>query len=149
MPDSEPQRVKGDDLLAALVRPHATPFEGRDVFRTAIEIPSLAGGLREATDFEGGEWSVAEVIPVVVLARVKKVRFDRVRDTDGLRRVHVCEVAQGDAALIDRQIAEEWIDNARDRIERLREKAQGIARLDDPERGLEADDAEGNDGDSA
>ena len=70
------------------------PFEGVPVLRAAIEIPSIAGGLREAMKFEPVQLHHDDEGFLALKFRVKKVRFDPVKDVDGLVRVHVLEAVE-------------------------------------------------------
>lgn len=70
------------------------PFEGVPVLRAAIEIPSIAGGLREAMKFDPVQLHHDDEGYLALRFRVKKVRFDPVKDVEGLARVHVLEAVE-------------------------------------------------------
>lgn len=125
-----------DDLLAALVTTPLTPFEGRDVLRAAIEIPGAAGGLREAMKFEPLEMHTGQEMYVLLKTKVGKIRFDPIKDTEAFARVHVLNASE--ATFVEAAFAEEHLTEQRDRIRVLREKAAGVAGLDDPVDGIAA-----------
>jgi hypothetical protein len=104
-----------------------SPFEGRDVVAAAIEIPGAAGGLREAMKFVPGELQHDDEVYVVLHCRVKKVRFDEIKDDEGLTRVHVFDVDS--AALVDGGLVRDHLDAQNERIRLAKEQAEGIQRL--------------------
>ena len=86
-----------------------TDFEGRPVIRAAIEIPGAAGGLREAMKFEPAEFHHGDEVTLVIRCTVGKVRFDPIKDTDALARVHVFVAEEAtfiDGALVTEALAE-------------------------------------------
>jgi hypothetical protein len=110
------------------------PFEGRDVVNAGIEIPSVAGGLREALKVEPIEMGHDEETYVILRLRVRKVRFDKVPDTDVLTRTHVMDCLG--SAFVSGPLAESMaqeLDAQQARIER----AKGIERLDFGSNGVE------------
>lgn len=125
-----------DELAKAMATPVGTlpPFEGRDVIRAAVEMPNAAGGLRDAMEFEPRTLHHREEGYIVVHFSVRKVRFDPIKDTEGLARVHVLDVDE--AAFIDGDVVEsalaaqrERISALRDAADRQREAGDGIARM--------------------
>lgn len=87
-------------------------FEGHKILSTALELPSLAGGLREALEAQGGR-IISKDEEAILLVKVKgaKTRFDPVKNTDGYQRVDIPSVeglvfVEGDAyeqALIEQE----------------------------------------------
>lgn len=127
-----------------------TPFEGLDVVRSAIEIPNAAGGLRDALDVEPVEFHHGDEGYVTLHYRVKKVRFDEIRDVDDLTRVHVFDVDE--ATFMDEDEVLAAFESQRARIrdlrataereeQRQREAEAGIMRIPGTD-GDEADEAE-------
>jgi hypothetical protein len=112
------------------------PFEGSDVVAAKIEIPNAAGGLRDAMEFEPVEMHHGDEGYIALHYKVKKVRFDphSKDDPDALVRVHVLNALN--AAFIDEVLVGEHLRTQQLRIQKQREDAQGIQRLD-----IGADDA--------
>ena len=106
-----------------------TGFEGHDVLRAAIEIPNAAGGLREAMKFEPREMTHDEEVTIVLKCRVKKVRFDPIKDTEALARIHVLDAIE--ATFIESEAVEQALADQRDRIEEAKRLSAGTPNLDD------------------
>lgn len=107
-----------------------TDFEGLAVRQAGIEIPGAAGGLREAMKIDPQEFAKGEVVHVVLECVVNKIRHDSIDKDDPTgdqRRVHIFNVEN--AAIIDGELVAERIAEQRDRIERAKEQAAGVARL--------------------
>jgi len=104
-----------------------TAFEGREVASAKIEIPNAAGGLREAMKFEPREWQHDEEFTIVMKVRVRKVRFDEIKDTNALTRIHVLDALE--AAFIDDESVEAALIDQRERIQRAKEEEAGVQRL--------------------
>lgn len=68
-------------------------FEGRPILSHALELPSLAGGLREAAEVSGSR-IIRKDDEAYLLIHVKgnKTRFDPVKNTDGFQRVDIPSV---------------------------------------------------------
>lgn len=128
-----------------------SPFEGRPVIRAAIEIPSAAGGLREAMKFEPVEFHHEEEVYVVLRCTVAKVRFDPIKDTDSLARIHV--FAAEEATFVDGEIVAEHLaaqrarlDAARQAEEARRRRESGEHSFDDEALQVEHDDGQHSSG---
>lgn len=104
-----------------------SPFEGKDVLRAAIEIPNAAGALREAMKFEPVELHHGAKVYVVLECDVAKVRFDPVKDTDALARVHVFDAIG--ATMVDADLVRSHLDAQRERIQLAKEEAEGVQRV--------------------
>lgn len=115
------------DLATALANTDLGEFEGSEILRVGIEIPGAAGGLRDALDIEPVVMHKDQEILVLIRGTVGKVRFDPVKDTQGVARVHVLNVS--DATIVDGDVFESALDDQREKIERAREAAQGVQRL--------------------
>lgn len=119
------------DLATALANPVGllSGFEGHDVLRAAIEIPNAAGGLREAMKFEPREFAHDEEVTLVLKCRVKKVRFDPIKDTEALARIHVLDAIE--ATFIEDEAVEAALAAQRARIEEAKRLNAGTPNLDD------------------
>ncbi len=111
-----------------------TSFENRMVTRAKVEIPGAAGGLREALDFDPIELCHDQEVMIVMRARVKKVRFDEIKESDCLARVHVLEPLEGETAFADdglERVIEEFLRGQSNRIKVARMRAAGLEPLFD------------------
>ena len=111
----------------AIVPGKLTDFEDRPVIKSTIEIPNAAGGLQEPMKFDPREFHHDEEVYVVMRCKVKKVRFDPVKDTDALTRAHVFSAEE--ATFIDGDSVKETLARQRDLIQRAKEREAGIQRL--------------------
>lgn len=100
------------------------PFEGSQVIGVGIELPGAGGGLREALTIDPVVFHKGDEFHVVLRCKTGKVRFDPVKDTDAVRRVHVGDVL--DAAIVDADDVKEMLEAQALRIE----EARGIQRLE-------------------
>lgn len=91
-----------------------TPFEGRQVLSTGIEIPGAAGGLRDSLAVDPFEGHQGTKVFVLLETTVDKLRFDPVKDTDGWKRVHILAVELG--LIVDAQDVEAMVAAQRVRI---------------------------------
>lgn len=102
-----------------------TPFEGRPVIATAIEIPGAGGGLRDALTIDPAEYHYGETVFVVVEGKVGKLRFDPVKDAgEGVKRVHVLDTQA--ATIVAREQVEAMLAEQAKRIE----EAMGVSRIE-------------------
>lgn len=110
-------------------------FEGRDVLSHAIELPSLAGGLREASEVHGsGPIPRGERRFILIEVEGAKTRFDPVKNTDGFQRVDIPRVegltfVEGEAfqkAIADHKAA---VEAKRLEEQREREEREGTQRI--------------------
>lgn len=116
------------DLARALADTSALhPFDGRDVLRTTIAVTNAGDGLSEALGVDPREFRHGEKVYVVLETTVNKVRFDPIKDTDCLARVHVLKA--GAATIVDEAVVKAQIARQKERIARAKEEAAGIARL--------------------
>lgn len=100
-----------------------TKYRGREVLSTGVEIRNAAGGLNAALKVDPEEYEVDDEITVVMRCVVDKHRHEKVKDTDGLRLVHI--LSANEAAVIDDAIVAAALDEQAKRIE----EASGIHRL--------------------
>lgn len=91
-----------------------TPFEGRDVISARVAITNAGDGLSAAMAVEPTELHVGEKVYVVLECEVAKVRFEPVKDTGSMARVHV--LRGGAATLVDADLVAEHLAAQRKRI---------------------------------
>jgi len=112
------------------------------VIGAGVEIPNAGGGLNQAMAVEPVEYHTGETVFVVMECHVSKIRFDPVKDTNALRRIHTLVATT--ATLADKALVGDLLEQQRVKIE----QARGVERLDfDP-----ADEVEiviGDDGEPA
>lgn len=110
-----------------------SPFDDREVIASGVEMPGASGGLNKALAVDELEMHHGDRVVIAVECEVVKVRFDQVKDTPALQRVHVMRV--DNAAVLEADLVEEILEKQRIRVE----EAQGVKRLDfaDPD---DADD---------
>lgn len=117
------------DITTAVLARELTPFEGRSVTRSRIEIPGAAGGLQDALDVEPVELHHGEERFLLMKVETVKVRHDPIKDSDSLARVHVLKPVAGMSTFVDATIAEKMLNEEVDRIRVAREEAAGVTRL--------------------
>lgn len=104
-------------------------FEGDEVLAVGIEIPSAAGGLREALAIDPIVMHRDEEVMVLLKCKVQKLRHEPVKDTQGWRRIHILETT--DATIVDGTEFAEALDAQAERIQRHKDAASGQGRIDD------------------
>lgn len=134
-----PGDTDGEESAAQPVRRALSSFEGLAVVGCSIELPSAAGGLREALRVDPVEFHHGDEFHVTFKCKVRKVRFDPVDkdepDSDQ-HRVHVADVVQ--ATLVDEELVRDALSSQADRIAQAKEIA-GQLKLDAGEQTQEAD----------
>lgn len=105
------------------------PFEGQDVLSVGIEIPGAAGGLREALKIDPVQLHKGDKAYVLLETTTDKIRFDPVKDSDGLKRVHILAVEQG--MLVDESLVRDHLDRQRERVEAALRRGKGEFTLDE------------------
>ena len=139
------------DLAVAMAGKQLTPFEGRDVIRSRVEITNAAGGLHEAMDFDPVELGQGETVFVLMECKVNKIRFDPIthkgEDLGSAARIHILRAEM--ATFVEAHYAREHIDAQKERIRLAREEAVGFQRIPGttPEVPLDDDDDWGSDPD--
>lgn len=103
-----------------------SPFEDHEVVEAAIEIPNAAGGLQDAMEIDPQEFHHGERRTIVLDVVVKKVRFDPIKDTGNLRRVHVFSAES--ATFIDRAVVAGALDEQTLKIAQARSAAEEAAK---------------------
>jgi len=111
-------------------------FEGDAVESVGIEIPSAAGGLRDALAIDPIVMHKDDESMVLLRCKVQKIRHDPVKDSDGWRRVHILETTS--ATIVDGDVFEEALAAQAERIEKAKAEEQrrkdaeaGQGRIDD------------------
>jgi len=102
-------------------------FDDRDVLRTTIAVTNAGDGLSDALKVDPQLMHLGDKVYVVLECEVAKVRFDPIKDTDALSRVHVLKA--GTATLVDADLVRAQLDEQAERIQRAKEAEAGITRL--------------------
>lgn len=123
-----------------------TPFEGKDVRQSGVEMPGAAGGLKAAMKVDPQEFHQGDKVWIAIEGTIAKVRFEPIDKEDpggDQRRVHV--VAVEGATFVDEAVVGEQIRIMNERIERTKEREAGISRLptDDEVEALADEHADG------
>ena len=132
------------DLAAALANNDLGEFEGAKVLSVGIEIPSVAGGLREALKIDPQVMHRDDEVMVLLRCKVGKLRFDPVKDTQGVQRVHVLNTTE--ATIVDGDVFDQALVAQREAIDLAKRQASGEANMDDA-LALEAEHDDGFHGD--
>lgn len=111
-----------------------TPFEGKDVHSATIAIRNAGDGLSSAMSVTPVELHQGATVHVVLECEVEKLRFDPLKDADGLIRVHMLKA--GRATLIDAEAVTELLDAQQRRID----EAEGVQQLPFGEDGDQGED---------
>lgn len=121
-----------------------TPFENRPVTRSRIEIPGAAGGLRDAMEFDAREIAHEEELYVLLRVKCTKIRFDEIKDSDCLARVHSLAPVDGSAGMfMPDEVVEEYLAKHREIMDREKKRKTGqepIPGTYKPIRGVDPDE---------
>lgn len=98
-------------------------FEGKEVLATSVAVTNAGDGLSEALAVDPQILHQGDRGAILLEYEVAKVRFDPVKDTSGLTRVHILKAKTG--TLLDLEEAREKLDAQRARIE----EAEGTLQL--------------------
>ena len=120
-------------------------FDGKDVLRTAISVTNAGDGLSEAMKVDPTLLHLDDKVYVVLECQVAKVRFDPIKDTDAVSRVHVLRA--GTATMVDADLVQQQLTEQAERILLAKEAEAGIQRL--PQYEADALDAAHDDGEHA
>lgn len=116
------------DLAGALADTSALgSFDGKQVLKTTIAVTNAGDGLSEALKVEPQLLHLDGIVYVVLACRVDKIRFEPIKDVDGVSRVHVLKA--GAATLVDEDLVKEHLTAQAERILQAKEKAAGIERI--------------------
>lgn len=118
------------DIATALasVPGNLSSFDGLDVLRATIAVTGAGDGLSEAMKVDPQEFHHGEELYVVLKCEVAKVRFDPIKDTDALIRVHILKA--GDATIVDKGLVGPLVAEQAERIRLAKEAAAGVRRLE-------------------
>ena len=101
-------------------------FEGHPVLSHAIELPSLAGGLREAAEVAGSSpIRMGERRVIIIEVEGNKTRFDPVKNTNGFQRVDIPKVETLTFTELD--VVQQALQAHREKAEALRLEKQKAA----------------------
>jgi hypothetical protein len=99
-------------------------FEGHDVVASGVEMPGASGGLNKALRVNDLQLHHGDHVTIVLECEVAKVRFEEVKDTNVLERVHVLRVLN--AATIDDDAVRQALEDQKRRVE----EANGVHQLE-------------------
>lgn len=111
-------------------------FDGQEVLRTTIAVTNAGDGLSEALKVEPALLHLGDKVYVVLECEVSKIRFDPIKDTDAVSRVHTLRA--GNASIVDEALVKPMVDEMAARIQAAKEAEQGIVPMFDDERLMEA-----------
>lgn len=103
--------------------PRLTPFEGREVITARVAVTNAGDGLSAAMAVEPRELHCGDRVYLVIECDVTKVRFETVKDTDSMARVHILRA--GAATLVDRDLVAAQLAEQQRRLE----EARGVQQL--------------------
>lgn len=103
------------------------PFDGRDVRKTTISVTNAGDGLSKSLKIDPKEMHMGETVFVVLECEVAKVRFVPIGDGEDLAREHILRAGTG--TLVDKDLVELVIDEARARILAAEEEAKGLQQV--------------------
>lgn len=106
---------------------HLTAFDGKDVLRTTIAVTNAGDGLSDAMAIDPIEMHLGDTVFLVIEAEVAKIRFDPIKDTNALSRVHVLRAGTG--TIMDSDVVKKAIADQAEKIRLANEAAQGIQGL--------------------
>jgi hypothetical protein len=118
------------------------PFEGRQVLSSGVKLVGASTGLNKALIVDDLELPIGEKLTIAVEVEVRDVDFTKVKDTDGLQRIHVLNIEN--ATRIDADTVAEAMEAQRLKIE---ERA-GVTRLPYDEAEDDAEDVDDPDDDT-
>lgn len=113
--------------MARATRSGFAKFEGKEVTGVQVAISNTGDGLSDAMTVDTVELHHGDTVYVVLECTVNKVRFDPIKDSKALTRVHMLKA--GDATIIDEQFVRDALDEQVTRIE----AAQGVHRMFGPD----------------
>jgi len=109
------------------ITPDLGAFDGKDVLRTTIAVTNAGDGLSDALKVDPKLLHLDDKVYVVLECDVAKIRFEPIKDTDALSRVHVLKA--GTATLVDADLVRDQLNEQAERILRAKEAEAGITRL--------------------
>lgn len=123
-----------DNDQTEALKPTLTPYFGREVTQAKIEIRNVGGGLQEALKFDPVELDHGEERWVALKVHVAALRFDEVKDSECLARVHIMRPVDDQISFLDDDpklvgLVEKHIDGRVEKIRIAREREAGILTL--------------------
>lgn len=115
--------IPGMAKLIPLQPPALNQFEGRDTIGTRVRITNAGDGLSESLAVEPEELSLGQKVHIVLEAECSRVHYERVPDSDAVRRVHTLKA--GAATLVEYRLVKKVLDTQRIKIE----QAAGVTRI--------------------
>lgn len=103
------------------------PFDGREVRKTTISVTNAGDGLSKSLKIDPKEMHMGETVFVVLECEVAKVRFVPIGDGEDLAREHILRAGTG--TLVDKDLVEVVIEEARKRILAAEEEAKGLQQI--------------------
>ena len=98
-------------------------FEGFPVLSMTIAVTQAGDGLSKAMSVRPDEMHLGDTVQVLLECEVSKIRYEQVKDTDGVSRVHVLKA--GRATIVEGKP----FDKALDDMSKKLEAVAGIQRL--------------------
>lgn len=111
----------------ALLPRRLHPFEGRDVVATTVAITAAGDGLSESMSVDPSELELGQRVNVVLQCEVTKIRYEELKDTGVLRRVHILRA--GLATIVDDELVQGALLMQAEKLREARELAAGIQHL--------------------
>lgn len=115
------------DIASALNATGLGEFEGALILSTGIEIPNAAGGLRESLKIDPLIMHKDDERLVLLRTTVGKIRFDPIKDSEGVTRIHVLTTTE--ATIVEGDVFEQALKLQAEKIQLAREEAEGTQRL--------------------
>jgi len=109
--------------MATRKKKQLSEFDGRDVEQATLTITKTGDGLSKTMQIDPAEYHVGETLYIVMEVVVRKVRFDEIKDTDLLKRVHISEA--GTIAIVDGAVVADVLSQQAKKVEEL----DGVIRL--------------------
>lgn len=98
-------------------------FEGFPVLSMTIAVTQAGDGLSKAMSVRPEEMHLGDIVQVLIETEVSKIRYEQIKDTDGVARVHTLKA--GRATIVEGRA----FDKALDDMSKKLESAAGIQRL--------------------
>lgn len=122
--------AKGVSLQEAMSAQTVGRFEDKDIRRTSVEIPGVAGGLRKAMKIEPRMMAQGETGYIAIEYVVEKVRHEPI-DSDApagdQERVHILRAVG--STFVDADLVREHVDATKAAIKKAEMEAKGVHEL--------------------
>jgi hypothetical protein len=124
--------AKGTTATEAKAATVIGTFEGKDIRRTSVEIPGVAGGLQKAMKIDPRVMKQGERGYIALEYVVEKIRHDPI-DKDApagdQERVHIFQV-EG-SAFVDGTLVKQSVEEQKDKLRKLDDERKGRTQLPD------------------